>query len=61
MQQRQDHEGILHRRPCGGKETHEVKHKIRDIPKIINQNKGTIQSPIEGYTKLILASEFAFM
>ena len=54
-------EGILHRRPCGSKETGEFKQKIQDIPEISIQNKFTILSPREGYTNIILASVFAFL
>ena len=47
--------------PCGIKETGEFKQKSWDIPEIIIQNKETIQIPREGYTDLILASEFGFL
>ena len=57
----QDHEIILHRRPCGSKETGEFKQKIWDSPEISFKNKGTINIYIEGYTKLILASAFDFL
>ena len=45
--------------PCGSKETGEVNQKRRNIPEIIMKNKGTIKSTREGYTELILASEFS--
>ena len=59
-QQRQSCEIILHRRPRNGKETGEFKQKIWDSTEISFQNKGTIYISREGYTKLILASAFAF-
>ena len=45
MQQRKDHDGILYRINCGGKESGEFNKKGRGSPKIIIQNKGNLQSP----------------
>ena len=61
MQQRQAHEGILHRVNFGSKEEYKVKKKVRYISEVSIQNKGTITIPGEGYTKLILVAVIYFL
>ena len=47
-------------RHCGSKESGEVNKKRQGIPITINKEKGTLKSPGEGYTGIILVIEIDF-